>query len=68
MVQDEDATMLRLSGKIFSMYLDDFALFLDGFWDAKKGPKMGPGIVGKRAGRQFQVPGSPWGRPLDHDL
>ena len=29
MVQDEDATMLRLSGKIFAMYLDVFALFLD---------------------------------------
>ena len=29
MVQDEDATMLRLSGKIFAMDLDDFALFLD---------------------------------------
>ena len=31
MVQDEDATMLRLSGKIFSMYLDDISLFLDVF-------------------------------------
>ena len=31
MVQDEDATMLRLSGKIFSMYMDDFASSLDVF-------------------------------------
>ena len=29
MVQDEDATMLRLSGKIFAMYWDVFPLFLD---------------------------------------
>ena len=29
MVQDEDATMLRLSGKIFARYLDVFPLFLD---------------------------------------
>ena len=28
MVQDEDATMFRLSGKIFSMYLDDSGSFL----------------------------------------
>ena len=31
MVQDEDATMLRLSGKIFAMDLDDLSLFLDVF-------------------------------------
>ena len=31
MVQDEDATMLRLNGKIFARDLDDFALFLDVF-------------------------------------
>ena len=29
MVQDEDATILRLSGRISAMHLDDFALFLD---------------------------------------
>ena len=32
MVQDEDAMILRLSGRIFAMHSDDFAVFLDGFW------------------------------------
>merc|ERR1712078_465560 len=32
MAQDEDATILRLSGRIFEVHLDDFVVLLDVFW------------------------------------
>ena len=49
MVQDEDATILRLSGRIFAMHLDDFAVFLYvfwmGFWVVDEGSIHGPWCI-----------------------
>ena len=50
MVQDEDATMLRLSGKIFSMYLDDSGSFLYVFGVPRPRPASRVGATSGLAG------------------